>query len=187
MLQTHRLNLRELTADDLANIHAMNSLPEVDFYNTLGIPVSIDTTELLLCTWLEQAVQSPRTAYNFVLEHSVDGQFVGQIALVFGSKPIQKMAEVWYKLHPDYWNKGFATEALQAVIKFGFAELCLHRIEAGCVAENAASGRVLEKAGMQREGLKRKNLFIRGGWYNSYIYAVLEEDYYVEVKPESAG
>jgi [ribosomal protein S5]-alanine N-acetyltransferase len=55
--------------------------------------------------------------------------------------------------------------------------LRLHRIEAGCAVENIPSIKVLEKAGMTREGLKRKKLPIRGEWKDNYFYAILEEDF----------
>ncbi len=67
-------------------------------------------------------------------------------------------AEVWYKLHTDYWGNGFGTECLTEIISFGFDKLNLHRIEAGCAVENTGSVRVLEKVGMFKEGRKRKVL-----------------------------
>ncbi|MDC1259516.1 GNAT family N-acetyltransferase [Flavobacteriaceae bacterium] len=69
-----------------------------------------------------------------------------------------KRAEVWYKIHSDYWNKGYATESLKAIINFGFETLKLHRMEAGCAVDNKGSFTVLEKAGMVREGRLRQVL-----------------------------
>ncbi len=54
-----------------------------------------------------------------------------------------KIAEVLYKIFPDYWRQGFATEALTQVLKFSFTDLGLHRIEAGCAVENIASIKVV--------------------------------------------
>jgi ribosomal-protein-alanine N-acetyltransferase len=62
------------------------------------------------------------------------------------------------------------------VIRFGFEELELHRIEAGVATENKASIRVLEKLGMTQEGKRRKILPIRGQWKDNYHYALLEDD-----------
>jgi [ribosomal protein S5]-alanine N-acetyltransferase len=91
--------------------------------------------------------------------------------------PNYQSGEVWYKLHKDFWGKGYATEAVTRILKFCFIDLNLHRIEAGCAVENVGSIRVLEKAGMTREGRKRKNLPIRGEWKDNYFYAILEEDF----------
>lgn len=62
-------------------------------------------------------------------------------------------------------------------MKYGFEELHLHRIEAGVATENIASIKVLEKIGMQREGLRRKVLPIRGKWVDNFHYAILKEDF----------
>ena len=77
---------------------------------------------------------------------------------------------------PAFWGKGYATEVVKTIIKFGFENLKLHRIEAGVATENTRSIRVLEKAGMIREGSRRKILPIRGTWKDNYHYAILEDD-----------
>ncbi|MBF9221355.1 GNAT family N-acetyltransferase [Hymenobacter ruricola] len=174
-LLTARLRLRELSQADLAPIHRLNSLPEVDEFNTLGIPDSLETTNQLLQGWLTQQLATPRVGYVFGVERLGSRDFMGLIALNFG-KPTFKNAEVWYKLLPTHWGQGFATEALTELIQFGFRELHLHRIEAGCAVENAASIRVLEKVGMTREGRKRQVLPIRGNWVDNYSFAILETD-----------
>ena len=175
-LKTDRLKIRELSLADLEAIHQLHSLPETDKYNTLGIPATIQTTELLLNEWIEKQRPIPRTSYIFCIELSETSQFIGLIALNLG-KLNYKIAEAWYKIHPAYWGKGYATEALTELLKFGFSSLGLHRIEAGCAVENIASIKVLEKAGMIREGSKRKILPIRGTWTDNYFYAMLDTDY----------
>ena len=92
-----------------------------------------------------------------------------------------KSAEVWFKIHPDYWSKGFGTEALNAIIDFGFKELNLHRIEAGCAVENTGSVKLLEKVGMTREGGKRKALPLKTGWADNYEYAILQSEYRIRL------
>ena len=77
---------------------------------------------------------------------------------------------------PIYWGRGYATEAAKRVIRFGFEMLNLHRIEAGVATENKRSIKVLEKAGMSIEGIRRKILPIRGNWVDNYHYAILEDD-----------
>jgi RimJ/RimL family protein N-acetyltransferase len=65
---------------------------------------------------------------------------------------------------------------LRRLINFGFNDLKLHRIEAGCAVENIGSLKVLEKVGIQREGHKRKVLPLKNGWSDNYEYAILETD-----------
>lgn len=175
-LQTKRLNIRELQWADLGNVHRLHSLPETDEFNTLGIPESLEVTETIINNWLEEKQLEPRKGYVFGIDLNDSNQFVGLIAINLG-RPKFRRAEVWFKIHKDYWNKGYTTEALKKILEFGFCHLNLHRIEAGCAVENIASARVIEKAGMVREGLCRKDLPIRGVWKDSYSYAILEEEF----------
>ncbi len=156
-------------------VHHLHSLPEVDEFNTLGIPDSLATTEHLLTDWLVQQQAAPRTSYIFYAQRIDSKEFVGLIALSLG-KANFKNGEVWYKFLPAHWGQGLTTEALTELLKFGFDHLRLHRIEAGCAVENVASIRVLEKAGMTREGRKRQILPIRGNWVDNYFFAILETD-----------
>ena len=176
MLKTSRLTLRELAMVDMENVHHLLSLPETDEFNTLGIPESIQATKSIMAKWMAVQKQEPRLSYIFSIDLSESNQFIGVIALDLG-KPKYRMAEVWFKVHKEFWNRGYATEALTGVLAFGFNDLKLHRIEAGCAVENIASAKVLEKAGMSREGMMRKKLPIRGEWKDNYCYGILEEDF----------
>jgi [ribosomal protein S5]-alanine N-acetyltransferase len=174
-LQTERLAIKELSLTDLEDIHQLHSLPETDEFNTLGIPASIQTTESLLAEWIGHQNVIPRTSYTFCIKPIGKNTLIGLIALNLG-KPQFKIAEVWYKTHPAFWRQGYTTEALKKIIEFGFFNLGLHRIEAGCAVENMASIKTLEKAGMIREGSKRKVLPIRGKWVDNYFYSILETE-----------
>lgn len=113
--------------------------------------------------------------YTFAVEFEKGG-FVGLVSLKLSSSKFNS-AEIWYKINVDFWNQGYATEAIRAVIRFGFDRLKLHRIEAGCAVENLASIRVLEKAGMTQEGRKRQILPLVTGWMDSFEYAILDEEW----------
>jgi len=176
MLKTHRLNIRELTFEDIDNVHKLHSLPETDEFNTLGIPENIQTTENIVIEWLTKQKHEPRNSYIFCIDKNDDNQFIGLIAINLG-KENYKSAEVWFKIHKNHWRQGYTTEALTQILKFAFVELKLHRIEAGCAVENIASSKTLEKVGFKREGMKRKKLPIRGVWKDNYFYGILEEDF----------
>lgn len=175
--ETDRLSIREVTLADTATVHKLNSLPETDKYNTLGIPGSIQVTEDLVTGWVAERSQELRKSYVFVIEEKQTHEFIGLIALVAG-KPKFKNAELWYKLHPAQWRKGYASEAVTRLLEYSFGEMKFHRMEAGCAIENIASVRVLEKVGMTREGIKRKILPIRGEWVDAFTYSILEEEFY---------
>lgn len=173
-IKTERLRLRTLMLGDLDKVHELHSIPETDHYNTLGIPTAVEQTRSIVFEWMD-AEKEPRKRYTFYVEDYA-GYFVGLFGLVLG-KPRFRNLEMWFKFHPNYWNRGYATEAVKNVLEFCFNELNMHRVEAGCATGNRASARVMEKAGMTREGIKRKNLPIRGEWVDAYMYSILKEEY----------
>jgi 2'-5' RNA ligase len=85
-------------------------------------------------------------------------------------------AEMGYCLKQDVWGLGYGSETAQLLTQFGFRDLKLHRIVATCDPQNTASARVLEKAGLLREGLMREHMRIRSGWRDSLLYAILAND-----------
>ncbi|MEH6408774.1 MAG: GNAT family N-acetyltransferase [Leeuwenhoekiella sp.] len=175
MLKTERLSLRFVKAEDIEAIHKLLSLPETDQFNTMGIPASSDETYVFVKQWLEEAKPIKRNKFTYVIEDG-ENQIIGLIALNLSQEKYSR-GEVWYKLLPDFWKRGFATEALKGILKFGFNNLKLHRIEAGCAVDNIGSVKVLEKAGMIREGRKRQVLPLKTGWSDGYDYAILAEDF----------
>lgn len=174
-LQSNSLLLREIHEMDIAFIHQLHSLPVTDQYNTSGIPESIQVTENLVKEWIKTISEIPRQCYFFLIENEVQ-KAIGIIGMRLG-KAHYRNAEIWYKIHPDFWGNGYATEAVKALLTFGFKNLNLHRIEAGCAIENTGSIRVLEKTGFTREAHTRQLLPIRGQWHDNYGYAILEEDW----------
>lgn len=176
LLYTKRLSLRAVRPDDVEQVHALHMLPETDRYNALGIPESIGETKSVIDKWLAEANAIPQNGVSYIIENISDKSFVGIAGLKFKS-PKYETAEVWYKMHKDAWGKGYATETLKSIIGYCFETLQLHRVEAGCAVENIASYKVMEKAGMLREGRKRKALPLKSGWADNYFYAILKEEW----------
>lgn len=86
-------------------------------------------------------------------------------------------AELAYALSPTYWGRGIATEAAKAYIYYGFEVLHLNRIEAGCHASNVQSERVMKRLGMKYEGTLRKDMFVKGTYRDTKMYAILRDEY----------
>jgi len=174
-IETKRIRLRLIDIADLTSIHTLHSLPETDKYNALGIPNSIEETKANIEPWIKENQLQELKNYTFAIDNKSNGKFMGLFGLKIGHQKYNR-AEVWYKIHSDYWRKGFATEALKAILDFGFDTLKLHRIEAGCAVENIGSIKVLEKSGMVREGRLRQILPLRSGWSDNFQYSILETD-----------
>lgn len=91
--------------------------------------------------------------------------------------------DIGYIFNPAYWSKGYATEACQRMLQYGFEELGAHRIKAECSPDNPPSWRLLERLGMRREGHLKQVVFFRKTaegeplWLDAYQYATLDEEY----------
>jgi RimJ/RimL family protein N-acetyltransferase len=82
-----------------------------------------------------------------------------------------------YWIARPHWGKGYATQALKAVIDYGFDHLGMNRIDASHAAENRASGRVMLRAGMMQEGIRRGYTAGRDGqWHDDVLYSILRSD-----------
>jgi len=172
---TERLLLREITWNDLESIHRLHSVPEVDEYNTLGIPKDIDETRELMRPDIEAKGKDPQSRYTWRIILKNSGEFIGITGMTLSNNKF-RLGEIYYKLLPEYWGKGYATEVARQLIITGFNTFHLHKVEAGVATENERSIRVLERVGMTREGLRRRILPIRGVWKDNYHYAIVEDD-----------
>src|SRR3982750_3610086 len=103
-------------------------------------------------TPLHQPAWRNGTSATFAIVERESAKLVGAISLMI--KREHRRAELGYWIALDCWNLGYATEASARIIDFGFEELGLHRIEARHFIRNPASGRVMQKLGMQQEGVE---------------------------------
>jgi ribosomal-protein-alanine N-acetyltransferase len=85
--------------------------------------------------------------------------------------------EIGYWIGADAWGKGYATEAARALVSYAFEQLELHRVQGRHFTRNAASGRVMQKLGMQREGIHRDAYLRWGRFEDVAVYAVLTPDW----------
>ncbi len=168
---------------DLNELHDLQSKPETDRYNTWGIPDTLEVTKRQLEEKVAINQQKHHMTPTYSIRTATDQAFVGICGIIYAPMKYQK-AEVWMKLNPEFWNQGYATEALNFLLDYCFDKLAkpLHRVEAGCAVENLASKKVLEKCGMVLEGIQRKNLPLKTGWSDNYEYAILREEWLLESK-----
>ena len=103
----------------------------------------------------------------------VNNEAVGSISILFGEDVYCRSAELGYWLGEPFWRKGIMTEAVQKMCEEAFRRYKLIRIYAEPFSTNLASRGVLEKAGFQLEGIKRKSIFKNGCIQDSYLYSIL--------------
>lgn len=174
-LESTRLKLTEVTWNDVEDIHNLHSYPEVDEYNTLGLPKNINETKEVIRPMIEDQQSENRKMYLWKITKSETGEFIGIAGMTLSLNKF-KLGEIYYKLLPSQWGNGYATEVSKTLIKAGFEVFHLHKVEAGVATENTRSIRVLKKSGMTQEGLRRKIIPIRGKWVDNYHYAIVEDD-----------
>ncbi|MBN1926283.1 MAG: GNAT family N-acetyltransferase [Prolixibacteraceae bacterium] len=174
-IETKRLLLKEISWNDLNDIHRLHSIPKVDEFNTLGIPEDIEQTREVMCPFIEDQKTDRQKLYSLKINLKETGQFIGIAGIILSNDKF-RLGEIFFKLDPLFWGRGYATEVSKALIKTGFERFNLHKVEAGVATANSASIRVLEKSGMTREGLRRKILPVRGEWIDNYHYAIVEDD-----------
>ena len=171
---TGRLILRDFTMEDAPAVHRYGSDPEVMRYMPWG-PNTWTETQDFLRRKLDDQRADPGSFFDFAVTLAFSGEIIGSCGISIISTQ-RRQAAIGYVYRRDVWGKGYATEAAKALIALGFEHLGMHRIFAYCDVDNLASARVLEKTGMQREGLVRHEAFVRGQWRDSYLYAILEDD-----------
>lgn len=132
---------------------------------------SIEDSEAFLRLATEGYERGDFGGWGIVLKDS--GAFIGTCGLEAGYAPEHARAELGYVLAREFWGRGLMPEAVRAVVRFGFSRMDLNRVEARCIAENTASARVMEKAGMTYEGTLREREFIKGAYRDMKLYSIL--------------
>lgn len=174
-LTTPRLILRAFRAGDEADIHAYAIDPEVVRYMEWG-PNTPQMTAKFLADRLAEDETWPRLAVSLAVELKDEARVIGAVRLEVDD-PAARSAELGYSLARPYWRRGLASEAARALARAGFEILGLHRLWATCDARNLGSRGVLEKLGLRREGELRRNKWVRDGWRDTLVYALLAEEW----------
>ena len=174
-IRTARLVLRDFTPEDASAVHRYGSDPEVVRHLPWGPNTWRDTQDFLRRKVGNQCAD-PRRAFDLAVTLASGGELIGAGGVRITS-PQFRTAIMGYAYRRDAWGMGYATEAAQALVAFGFGKLGMHRIYAFCDTDNLASARVLEKTGMQREGVLRQHVLVRGRWRDSCLYAILEDEW----------
>ncbi|WP_071458639.1 GNAT family N-acetyltransferase [Bacillus massilinigeriensis] len=171
VLETERLILRKVTLDDAEDMFKYGSNEEVTKYVTWNSHKTLSETKEyinLIRNNYEQGQVAP-----WGMECKETGEFIGTIDFVWWL-PDYRIAEIGYVISQDYWGKGLTTEAAREVMRFGFDNMELIRIQAKCLVENTGSARVMEKAGMTFEGVLRNGMFLKGKSWDLKMYSIIE-------------
>ena len=174
-LITQRLIVRPARLGDAQDLFDYSKDPEVARHVLWEAHKSVHQTRQYVRFLLRQYRMCAPS--SFVIELRQTGKVIGTIGYMW-VQPENRSAEVGYSLSRAYWNQGLMSEALAAVVEFGFDALRLNRIEAQHESDNPASGRVMAHVGMRHEGHLRQRLFNKGRFVDVELYAVLKAEFH---------
>lgn len=178
ILETNRLVLRRIEKHDAESILTYLSDEDVMEHYGLGTFQNVEDA-LDEISWYDSILKNNtgmRWGITLKEENKVIGScgFLEMVAQHYRS-------DIGYELSKEYWGKGIASEALAAVINYGFMEMKLQRIQALIEPPNIRSQKLVEKHGFVKEGLLRKYEYTCGKFDDLYIFSLLKEDFFREV------
>ncbi|MEX2969529.1 GNAT family N-acetyltransferase [Streptomyces sp. C184] len=181
-IRTERLDLRPVTQDDFAAIHAYQRRPEVCRYLYWGPFDEAGSRASVTAKTTRTTLRESGDLLQLAVVVRDSGTLVGDVTFVWNSRE-HRQGGIGYVFHPDHAGHGYATEASRALLRLGFEELQLHRIQAELDGRNTASARLLERLGMRREGHLRENEFLDGEWADEVVYAMLAREWRARQHP----
>lgn len=178
-LRTERMLLRTMTAADVDDVHAYQSLPEVCRF-MLYEPRTREVVAAKIAEWagmgrLARAGDDLELALQLTSGESA-GRVIGHVYFKLVSTE-DLTGEIGWALHPDFSGQGYATEAASAVLDYAFGELGLHRVVAELDPRNTASVALCLRLGMREEALFREHLWFKGEWGDTGVYAILAPEW----------
>jgi RimJ/RimL family protein N-acetyltransferase len=177
ILQTDRLVLRPFLPSDAVSVRELaGDFAIADTTAAIPHPYPEGAAEQWIGS-LPNQIEEGRLAVFAIVRREGD-LLIGAIGL-HDIDTTHKRAELGYWIGVPYWGQGYCTEAASAVLEYGFARLSLHRIYAYYFKRNPASGRVLEKCGMQREGCLRQHLKRWDRFEDLMQYGILHKEWLV--------
>ncbi|MBD2613091.1 MAG: GNAT family N-acetyltransferase [Nostoc sp. ZfuVER08] len=182
IIETNRLLMREFIEADWQAVFTYQSNPLYLLYSHWTHRTQNDVCQFVQM-FINQQTEEPRTKFQLAIILKQENILIGNCGIRINNSELRK-ANIGYEINPHYWGQGYATEAAQTIVKFGFEELKMHHLWSWCVAENIASLRVLEKIGMHRETHLREKELIKGRWYDNFIYAILENEWKTSSMPD---
>lgn len=173
ILVTSRLELRPFTIDDAPAVQALAGAREIaDTTVTIPHPYEDGVAERWIASHAPAYAEGRRITYAVV--QRLEGRLIGAIGLAIDADHAR--GELGYWIGVPYWNRGYASEAAREMVRFAFDELALNRVFAHHLVRNPASGRVMQKVGMQYEGRLRQHVQRWGRFEDVDGYGLLASD-----------
>ena len=175
-LRTERLLLRRFRPEDAATFARYRSAPEVARHQSWDTPFTEDQARELIESLAVAHPDTPGEWFQYAVTDATTGAHLGDVA-AFTDADDPRLAKVGVTFAPEAQGKGYATEALTALLDDLLLRRGKHRVSADCDVRNTASAALLERVGMRREALHRSSSFWKGEWTDEYVFAVLADEW----------
>jgi RimJ/RimL family protein N-acetyltransferase len=176
-LQTERLILRAMTAPDVDDIYAYQSRSDVCRYLPFEPRARDEVAQKIAKYSTALTLSGDGDFWRLAIERASDaGRVIGDLYFNITSAA-NASAEIGWTLHPDFAGRGYMTEAAGAVLAIAFDDLGLHRVFAQLDPRNEASVTLCERLGMRKEAQFVEDLWFKGGWGDTGIYAILDREW----------
>lgn len=172
VLETERLILRRLDINDAVTVFTLRSSPEIMKYIPVPLTQTIEEAETYIHS-IDKRMEE-KECVNWAITLKENNVMIGNIGF-YRMKLEHYRSEAGYSTLPEFNGKGYVTEALQAIINYGFSTMKLHSIEALVDPDNIGSIKVLEKCGFEKEGHIKENWFFNGTFLDTVIYSKLNK------------
>jgi len=173
-LESERLIFREVNSEDVEEIFKIYSDPEVAKYDWFT-PINTKDDALSIINSYKKEFEN-KEEITWGVARKNDNKIIGYCNLgSFDDDSIR--SEIGYGFNREEWNKGYATEAIKVLVKFGFEVMNFNRIEATVTLGNDASIKALKKANFVQEGILRERTVMKGKFEDDVILAILKKDY----------
>ncbi|WJE51033.1 GNAT family N-acetyltransferase [Bacillus cereus] len=173
-LYTNRLILREINISDILDIYEYASDKEMTTYIVWEPHKTLSDTKMFVNSIMNQYAQGELSAFG--MEFKDEQKLIGTCGFITYDKS-EHTAELAYAMSREYWGRGLATEATRAFLEYGFKELHLKRIEAGCHIENESSKKLMKRLGMKYNRIIKNDLFVKGMYRDTKRYFVTRDMY----------
>lgn len=175
ILETPRLRLRPLERSDTSAIQKAAGAREIaDTMISLPHPYPANEAERYVAR--QKAEREAERSVTFTIKHKTEGVFCGLVEVRDIDRE-HSLGELSFWLALEVWGRGYMSEVIQAVVRYGFEGLGLNRLYAYHMMRNPASGRVLEKSGFKQEGLLRQRVQKWGKFENVALWAILRQEW----------
>lgn len=175
-IQTARLILRPFVATDLDDLFAYHSRPDVAQFLYWNARSRTETEHVIAQRMAPTSLMQDGARIVLAVLLPELNKVIGDVSLTLHSQA-HRQGEIGFVFHPDYKGQGYATEATQALLAFGFTTWNLHRICGRCDARNTASYKLMERLGMRREAHFIHNEIFKGEWGDELVYAILQDEW----------